>query len=76
MPSPLAPLSGLVSGLLDRSRAGFRWLKPDKQALTVGVVVFVTLATTLGIVALGRLRRDDRPRGDGRQPRLSAGVDL
>jgi len=53
MPSPLAPLSGLVSGLLDRSRAGFRWLKPDKQALTVGVVVFVTLATTLGIVALG-----------------------
>ncbi|KKF39715.1 hypothetical protein FK85_26360 [Halorubrum saccharovorum] len=53
MPSPLAAPSKLVSGLLDRSRAGFRWLKPDNQMFTVGVVVFVTLAATLGIVALG-----------------------
>jgi len=53
MPSPLAPVSRLVGGLLDRSHAGFRWLDPDGHALTVGVVVVVTLATTLGIGALG-----------------------
>ncbi|WP_144924024.1 YIP1 family protein [Halorubrum salsamenti] len=53
MPSPLAPLSGLVGGLLDRSRAGFRRLKPGGKGLAVGVVVVVTLATILGVVALG-----------------------
>ncbi|EMA61832.1 YIP1 family protein [Halorubrum lipolyticum] len=53
MPSPFAALSGLVGGLLDRSRAGFRRLKPGGGGLAVGVVVLVTLATTLGIVGLG-----------------------
>ena len=53
MPSPLAPLSRLVGGLLDRSRAGFRRLKPRSQALTVGVVALVTFATILGVVGLG-----------------------
>ncbi|ELZ37908.1 hypothetical protein C471_12421 [Halorubrum saccharovorum DSM 1137] len=53
MPSPLAALSGLVAGLLDRSRAGFRRLKPGGGGLAVGVVVVVTLATTFGVVALG-----------------------
>lgn len=53
MPSPLAALSRLVSGLLDRSRAGFRRLEPGGRGLAIGVVVLVTLAATLGIVALG-----------------------
>ncbi|WP_123619464.1 YIP1 family protein [Halorubrum sp. CSM-61] len=53
MPSLLAPLSRLVGGLLDRSRAGFRRLKPGGGGLAVVVVVLVTLATALGIVALG-----------------------
>ncbi|MGQ3328908.1 YIP1 family protein [Halorubrum sp. FL23] len=53
MPSPLAPLSGVVGSLLDRSRAGFRRLKPGGKALAVGVVVVVTVATAVGVVALG-----------------------
>ena len=53
MSSPLAALSGLVSGLLDRSRDRFSRLRPGGQALTLGIVVLVTLATTFGIVALG-----------------------
>ena len=53
MPSPLAALSGLVSGLLDRSRAGFRRLEPGGRGLAIGVVLLVALASTLGIVALG-----------------------
>ncbi|EMA61858.1 YIP1 family protein [Halorubrum kocurii] len=53
MPSPLAALSGLVSGLLDRSRAGFRRLEPGGRGLAIGVVLLVALASTLGILALG-----------------------
>jgi hypothetical protein len=53
MPSPLAPLSGLVGGLLDRSRAGFRRLDPGGQALTVGVVLLVTVAVGAGVIGLG-----------------------
>jgi hypothetical protein len=53
MPSAIAPLSRVVCGLLDRSRAGFRRLEPGGQWLTVGVVVFVTVAAAFGIVGLG-----------------------
>ncbi|WP_200530393.1 YIP1 family protein [Halorubrum sp. LN27] len=53
MPSPLALPARLVGGLLDRSRAGFRQLDTGGHALTVGVVVLVTVATAVGVVALG-----------------------
>jgi len=49
MPSPL---SSLVNGLLDRSRAGFRRID-SHQAFTVGAVVLVTLAAALSVVGLG-----------------------
>lgn len=53
MPSPLAPLSGLVSGLLDRSRDRFSRLKPGGQGTAIVVVAIVSLATMLGVVGVG-----------------------
>lgn len=53
MPSPLAAFASAVAGLLDRSRAGFDRLDSGRQALTLGVVVLVALASAFGIVALG-----------------------
>lgn len=53
MPSPFASLADGVGSLLDGSRRHFERDRPRSGAVAVGLVLLVTAATVVGIVALG-----------------------